>query len=133
MTNEQFEEQMKQILKKASDASDMSLTWHVVSTDLDCVADFGCDAHGNLALLEASFPLKIADLTGIRYRWVPEGDYSECFIRFDFGKDIYLDCCFDDCGMGRIYNVRYYNMHKGWLSEEEAIAFIEEAKNKSVE
>lgn len=132
MTNEMYKERMKQVLVKASDVSEMCLTWCLVSTDPDCVAEFGCDADGNLVLMGDSFPLKISDLTNIRYHWNPEWDYDGGFIRFDFGKEIHLDCWFDDCSMGDLYHVRYYDVHKTGLNRGKAIAFLEEMKNKYV-
>ena len=125
MKNEEFVTKMREILTKAGEAADMSLDWQVVSEDPDCVADFGCDGAGNLVIQGDSFPLKISDVTGIRYRWNGETDASDCFFRFDFGKSAYLDCCFSDCEVGQMYHVKYRDTAKFCLKKDEAIRLLE--------
>ena len=126
MENFEFEKQMKKILEKASEASNLCLDWHLVSGDPDCVADFGCDHDGNLVINCDSFPLKIKDMTGIRYRGYSELDSSDGFFRFDFGKNIYLDCHFNDCDTGHMYHVKYYDTYKTCLKKDDAIALIQQ-------
>lgn len=122
----EFVEEMKKILRKAGEASDMCLTWQLVSGDPDCVADFGCDHEGNLVIQGDSFPLKIKNMTGIRYRWNGETDGSDCFYRYDFGDNIYLDCCFDYCSTGDLYHVKYNDTYKTCLGKAEAIELLKQ-------
>jgi len=122
----EFEKQMKKILRKASEASDMNLEWQLVSGDPDCVADFGCDSEGNLAIGGDSFLLKIQDMTGIRYKWNAETDDSDCFFRFDFGKNIFLDCCFSDCETGHMYHVKYNDTYQTCMGKDEAIDLVKQ-------
>ena len=126
----EFEKQMKKILHKASEASGMSLEWQLVSCDPDCVSDFGCDSDGSLTIGGDSFLLKIKDMTRIRYRWNEETDDSDCFYRFDFGKNIYLDCCFNDCTTGCYYHVKYFDTHKALLNKDQAIELIKQCIEK---
>ena len=76
----EFEKQMKKILRKASEASDMNLEWVLVSGDPDCVADFG--------------------------------------------KDAFVDCCFDYCNMFDEYNVKCNGISGHGISKAEAIDLI---------
>lgn len=119
MTNARFEEKIKEILKKAE------REWYIVSVDPDFVADFGCNAAGQLVIMGETFPLKIADLTDIRYRLGE--DESDTFIRFDFGNDFYLDCCYDDCNMGRVFHARYHDAYIWMKYMRETIAFLNTA------
>jgi hypothetical protein len=75
------------------------------------VADFGCDSDGNLVIKGDSFPLKISDLTSICYRWNVDtyGDESDCYIRFDFGKDIYMDCSLCHCDIDEFFDVKFFD------------------------
>lgn len=127
----EFEQQMKTILRKASEASEMSLEWQLVSGDPDCVADFGCDHEGCLVISGESFPLKICDMTGIRYRYNSETDYSDCFYRFDFGNNIHLDCCFSDCETGHMYHVKYNDTYETCLDRKRAIKLIRQCSDKT--
>lgn len=121
----EFEKQLKIILRKVSEASDMNLEWVLVSGDPDCVADFGCDNEGNLVIDEATFPLNIKDMTAIRYRWNSKTDGYDNFIRFDFGKNISLDCCVgSDFDIIHVYNVRYNDAYGSLLEEDEAIDLV---------
>ncbi|MCQ2552796.1 MAG: hypothetical protein MJ150_00635 [Clostridia bacterium] len=131
MTNEYFAERMEQILEKISNASNLDFTHLQISADPDYVADFGCDANGHLVLMEKSFPLKIADLTSIRYRWDGETSCTDGigFIRFDFEKDIHLDCFLVDGPIGQKYRVKYHDTYKSWLDEKETISLLEELQN----
>ena len=129
MTNAEFAARMKEILVKAQDASGVCLNWRLVSDDPDCVADFGCDRDGNLVIQGDSFPLKISEMTNIRYRWNNETDDSDCYFRFDFGKENYLDCCFSDCDMGQWFHIRYNGVYKTCLKQNEAIHLLEELQD----
>ena len=106
--------------------------WHIVSGDPDCVADFGCDHKGQLIIDGDSFPLKIQDMTGIRYRGNSETDSSDCFFRFDFGDIIYLDCCFSDCSFGEMYHVKYNDAYKTCLTKDQAIEMIKQCAKNSI-
>lgn len=50
MTNEEFETQMRKILKKAGEASGLGFENESVSVDPDRLADYGVDYEGNLVL-----------------------------------------------------------------------------------
>ena len=129
MDKTEFVDRMNYILDKASDASDMDLTWHVVSADPDVVADFGCDSEGNLVIDGRSLPtLKLEDLTNIRYRFNPETDDSDCFIRFDFGLFSYLDVCFSDCEFAHMLHasIRERDIRVACKSLEEMIECLNE-------
>ena len=124
MTIKNFEEQMKNVLHKMSEASGLDFEEIIVDADPDCIADFGSDYEGNLCLYGESLPLKINDMTGIRFRWDGE-TYDPCgFVRCDFGENIHLDCCFDDYACEYVYHVKYKEIRKGGLKKEKAIELL---------
>lgn len=120
MTNNEFEEKMKDILKKA----DLNL---FCSADPDIVADIGCDLNGYLVIMGETFPLKIKDITSIRYR---PGSHNICrFLRLDFGKNIYLGCHYDDFNFGRAFSVRYHDKNRVMINMQDTIGFFEDVLN----
>lgn len=140
MNGEEFVAKMKVILEKAGDASDMSLGWPVVSTDPDCVSDFGCDYEGNLVINGVSFPFNIKDLSAIRYRWNEE--YYEGFFRFNFGDNVWIDSIFSECNFGEKCSIQYFDKYiryknpnealselKKWMSDDNKIQVHESEKN----
>lgn len=130
MTNEQFEETLKRVLAKAKEASNLNHTIGEVSTDPDCVTDFGCDGEGNLVLNGYSFPLKISDMTNIRYHWDGE-NINEGYIRFDFGDDLYFNCIYDDYGIAEEYIINYKGTEKTCLDRKEAISALRAMKKEA--
>ena len=114
MEIEKFVSRMKEILVKAGKDSGMCLDWQIVSGAPDVVADFGTDYEGNLVIDSNTFPISIASITNIRYRWNAETDDSDCFYRFEFG-DNHLDICFGDCGLvGRCHVNIIKKKKTGW-------------------
>lgn len=131
----EFEEQMKKILCKASEASDLYLDGYTVSCDPDFIADFGCDHIGRFSIEGNSFPLKIQDMTEIRYRCNSDTsnyDFSDCFFRFNFGDSIYLDCYFDECSMGETFHVKYNDTDKFRLNKTQAIELLKQCAENSI-
>ncbi|WP_288682934.1 hypothetical protein [uncultured Eubacterium sp.] len=107
MTNEEFETQMRKILKKAGEASGLGFENESVSVDPDRLADYGVDYEGNLAIYERSYPLKVSDIIAIQYRWNECDEWEEsngCF-RFKFKNGLYFYIMFSNDAYG-IYN--YY-------------------------
>lgn len=131
MTNEEFKNRVTEILKKASIASDLDLSWLLVSDDPDCIADFGCDRNGNIILMEDTYPLKINDLTDIRYRYIKDSSAENCYLRFEFGKEVNLDFHFDESCMGDRISFKYHDENKWFLYPNDAIKHLEEIINKA--
>ena len=97
MTNEEFETQMRKIIKKAGEASGLGFEEWSVSVDPDRLADYGVDYEGNLVLYEDSYPLKVSDIIAIQYRWNEYMD--EGFFRFKFKNDLkfYINFSAEEC------------------------------------
>lgn len=103
MENIEFENKLKEILVKMGKALDINLDWVVVSCDYDVISDFGCDRFGNLTIVEDVFPLKIKDLSSIRYRVdndINKENYfndDSSYIRFEFEDGLLLNCHINAC------------------------------------
>lgn len=97
MTNEEFETQMRKIIKKVEEASGLGFEEWSVSVDPDRLADYGVDYEGNLVLYEDSYPLKVSDIIAIQYRWDEYMD--EGFFRFKFKNDLkfYIKFSAEEC------------------------------------
>lgn len=128
MTGEEFEKQMKVILAKLSDATNLDFTWYVISSDPDVVSDFGVDHENNIVIMCDTFPLKVSNLTSIRYRFFPGNGFEDCYIRFDF-DNTYLNCYYSDCDMGHLFDVRFFFAEeKHSLSRSGAISLLSKLK-----
>ena len=128
LNNIEFAERMKEIIGKASVDSDMTLDWQLVSSDPDVVADFGMDRDGNLVLDTCSYPLKITDITDVRYRWNSETDFSDCFYRFEFGEN-YMDVCFGDCGWTGDYHIKIGDYKRTCMSKKDIEVILKAYKD----
>ena len=122
----EFVEQMERVLNKVREESGLSWEWLLVSGDPDCVADFGCDYEGNFCIGGEAFPLKIKDMTGIRYRWCEENDGEDSFLRFDFGDQKYVDYHFAAYEVSCLYCVKHNNTYDAYISKDRAIARLNE-------
>ena len=125
-----FECEMKRILKKYGEKLNLEIDWEIVSSDADVVSDFGIDHDGNLVIYKNSFPIKIEDITSIRYRWAPiNDDRGDCFIRFDFGSD-YLDINYSEDGMTGECEIKIGNKYKTYFNHREMIEYIKKERNE---
>ncbi len=115
VTNEEFETQMRKILKKVGEVCDLGFENESVSVDPDRLADYGIDYDGNLVLYENSYPLKVSDIIAIQYRWDENVESGDGRFRFKFKNGLYFYIMFsnDDCGIYR-YIIKYKENHKGF-------------------
>lgn len=127
MTNEEFETQMRKIIKKAGEASNLGFENESVSVDPDRLADYGIDYEGNLVLYENSYPLKVSDIIAIQYRWDGCEESGDGRFRFKFKNGLYFYIMFssDDCGIYR-YIIKYKGNHKGFRlnASEDIIEYL---------
>lgn len=125
MTNEEFETQMRKILKKAGEASGLGFENESVSVDPDRLADYGVDYEGNLVLYEDSYPLKVSDIIAIQYRWNERSE--DGFLRFKFKNGLHFHIMFssDDYGFYG-YAIKYGKNYEefGVGTSEEIIEYL---------
>lgn len=128
MTIQEFESKMKEIVQKASDMCGRNLIGNmIISGDPDFVADIGCDYKGNLIYDRTTLPVKIRNITGIRYRFNRE-NREECFIRFDFGENFCLDCCYEHSFTGD-YFVKWCDKYLEFNGIDEVCEFFKDLIN----
>ncbi len=109
MEAKKYVENLKEILKKVGDMSDLNFDYLVVSDDPDCDADYGIDYNGNLVIDRTSTFLPVEELEHIRYRGTKE-IYSkqDCYVSFVFRDDTILYAYFDDSSIpGMICELQY--------------------------
>lgn len=127
VTNEEFETQMRKILKKAGEASGLGFENCSVSVDPDLLVAYGIDYDGNLVIHEISYPLKVSDIVAIQYKWNECDEWEEsngCF-RFKFKNGLYFYIEFSRWGTDS-YFIKYGKNHKGFglNTSEEIIEYL---------